>query len=81
MAEIVCKQLISTINPAELIFMGDSAGGGFALALAQKIRDENDPQPGQIILLSPWLDITLTNPNINDIDGIDPFLVLKHFKK
>ncbi len=74
MADELYRQLISTINPDDLILMGDSAGGGFALALAQKIRNEHLAQPGQIILLSPWLDITLTNPSIRDIDGIDPFL-------
>ncbi len=64
----------STIGRDELILMGDSSGGGFALALAQKMRNENVSQPTQIILLSPWLDITLTNPDINDIDHNDPFL-------
>jgi monoterpene epsilon-lactone hydrolase len=68
------KQLISTENTDDLIIMGDSAGGGFALALAQKMRNEKINHPGQIILLSPWLDITLTNPDITDIDPHDPFL-------
>lgn len=81
MAEVVYRQLVSMIKPADLIFMGDSAGGGFVLALAQKIRDEHDLPPGQIILLSPWLDITLTNPNIKDIDGIDPFLGIEALQK
>ena len=68
------KQRLSTENRDDLIILGDSAGGGFALALAQKMKNENINQPGQIILLSPWLDITLTNPDIKDIDPNDPFL-------
>jgi len=55
-------------EPDDLIMMGDSAGGGFALALAQKLKNESIDQPAQIILLSPWLDITLTNPDIKEID-------------
>lgn len=54
--------------------MGDSAGGGLALALAQKLRNEKVSQPQQIILLSPWLDITMSNPGIKKIEPVDPFL-------
>lgn len=67
------RKLLQTVHPDDLILMGDSAGGGLALALAQKLRTENLPQPDQIILLSPWLDITLSNPDIVKIDSIDPF--------
>jgi acetyl esterase/lipase len=74
MADILYRQLATTVSPDNLILMGDSAGGGFALSLAQKIKDEQISPPAQIILLSPWLDLTLTNPGIKDIDGIDPFL-------
>ncbi|MFC0772634.1 alpha/beta hydrolase [Terrimonas alba] len=68
------RQLISKIDPNDFILMGDSAGGGFALALAQKMRDENIVQANRIILLSPWLDITLTNPGIAGIEPNDRFL-------
>jgi epsilon-lactone hydrolase len=54
--------------------MGDSSGGGFALALAQKMREENNDKANQIILLSPWLDITLKNTNISALDSEDPVL-------
>ena len=67
-------QLVSTEDAGDIIIMGDSAGGGFALALAQKIKNERINQPGQVILLCPWLDITLSNPDIKDIDPNDPFL-------
>lgn len=68
------RQLMQTNDAKNLVLMGDSAGGGFALALAQRLREEHLPQPGQIILLSPWLDITLRNESIKSIDRIDPFL-------
>lgn len=74
MADVLYKQLLLNVNPKDLILMGDSAGGGFALALAQKIRNEQIDQPGQVILLSPWLDITLSNPDIKAVRGIGPFL-------
>ena len=60
--------------------MGDSAGGGFALALAQKMLTEGVVQPSQIILLSPWLDISLSNPLIEQLDMLDPFLGIEGLK-
>ena len=68
------RSLIEKVNPGEFILMGDSAGGSIALALAQLMQKENKPQAQQIILLSPWLDLSLTNPEIKDIDTSDLFL-------
>lgn len=68
------RNLIDKLGPGKFILMGDSAGGGLALALAQLMKNENMPQPKQIILLSPWLDLGLTNPEIKDIDPSDLFL-------
>lgn len=42
-----------------ILLMGDSAGGGLALALTMKLRDESIPLPAKIALLSPWLDISM----------------------
>jgi acetyl esterase/lipase len=70
----VYKDLIKEIDPAGLILMGDSSGGGLALALAQLSRNERLAPPQQIILLSPWLDIGLSNPEIKDVDPSDYFL-------
>ena len=76
----LCKQILS-VEAENTILMGDSAGGGLALALAQKIKLEELPSPGQLILLSPWLDITLTNPAITEIDRLDPFLSVKGLRR
>src|SRR5699024_4725561 len=54
-----------------IILMGDSAGGGFALALAQLLLEKNLPQPQKIILLSPWLDITMKNPAAHALERND----------
>jgi acetyl esterase/lipase len=75
------KDIISNAGTASTILMGDSAGGGMALALAQMMKAENVSTPGRIILLSPWLDITLSNPDIKQIDSTDPFLSVKGLRK
>ncbi len=44
--------------PQNIILIGDSAGGGMALALTMKLRDEDKTLPGAVICLSPWTDLT-----------------------
>lgn len=63
-----------------IIFMGDSAGGALALALAQKLGEENKKQPRKMILISPWLDITLKNEKIPDLEKNDKVLNRKVLK-
>lgn len=48
----------------ELLFMGDSAGGGMALSLAMQLRDDGIPGPDRLILICPWVDVTMENPDI-----------------
>ena len=62
------------VGSSNITIMGDSSGGGISLALAQQLRDLGLDQPGRLILLSPWLDATLSNPEIAEFDKIDPFL-------
>ncbi|NHJ85193.1 MAG: alpha/beta hydrolase [Asgard group archaeon] len=48
--------------PAEkIIILGDSVGGGLALALLHRISKQNLPQPKCVISISPWTDLTFTN--------------------
>ena len=56
--------------------MGDSAGGGLSYAWSQWLRNHGQPQANRIILLSPWLDISTTNPKQLEIDRHDPMLPL-----
>jgi len=69
------QQLNKMKDPENIILMGDSAGGGLALVLAQSLKEKQLAQPKQIILIAPWLDVSLTNPAIAPIEKHDPFLV------
>ncbi|MBE8516667.1 alpha/beta hydrolase fold domain-containing protein [Amycolatopsis sp. H6(2020)] len=53
---------------------GDSAGGGLALAVAQTLPAAGRPLPARLVLLSPWLDITMSNPQIRQVERRDPWL-------
>ncbi len=70
----IYSELAERIGSKNIILMGDSAGGGFALALAQKLAEDKIQVPSQIILLSPWLDISLDNPDISELHDQDPVL-------
>lgn len=45
--------------PRQMVFMGDSAGGGLALGAAQWLRDRGSALPAGLVLFSPWADLTL----------------------
>lgn len=44
--------------PSAVGFVGDSAGGGLAVAAMLAARDRGMPLPGAAALISPWLDLT-----------------------
>ncbi len=58
----------------KIILMGDSAGGGYALALAEGLSAHGLEQPDELILLSPWVDVTMSNPAIPEY--YDPMLTV-----
>lgn len=68
------RQLLKEYKADDIILMGDSAGGGFALAFAEYLDTASLPQPGKIIAFSPWLDLSMENPEIPDYEASDPML-------
>ncbi len=57
-AETAYRALLDAGTPPERIVVGgDSAGGGLALALLQRIKGSELPMPRAGILLSPWVDL------------------------
>ncbi len=65
------ENIIKKIETNNLIVMGDSAGGGLALALEEKVGEQNLPMPTKTILISPWLDVRLNNPEIKKVEKND----------
>ncbi|WP_064590216.1 alpha/beta hydrolase fold domain-containing protein [Streptobacillus moniliformis] len=63
---------------SDVVLMGDSAGGGFILGLAQEIKRLNMKEPKKLIAISPWVDLTMENPDILTYEKADPWL--KHSK-
>uniref|UniRef100_A0AAU2JIV0 Alpha/beta hydrolase n=1 Tax=Streptomyces sp. NBC_00049 TaxID=2903617 RepID=A0AAU2JIV0_9ACTN len=66
--------LIESGGAGGTVLIGDSAGAGLALAAAQRLRDRTGAQPSRIVLISPWLDVTMSHPDQAGIEAADPML-------
>lgn len=66
---------------SKIIFMGDSAGGGLALGLAQVLRDTGARQPDRLVLLSPWVDVSMENGDMAAYEKNDPMLAIYGLKQ
>ena len=68
--------LVSSIaaESPRTILAGDSAGGGYALSVAQGVHDAGGPQPDRLVLISPWVDLTGSAPGIERAAERDPWL-------
>jgi acetyl esterase/lipase len=52
--------------------MGDSAGGGFSAAFCEYLAVNDMPQPENLILISPWVDMSMSG-DYDDVE-YDPML-------
>jgi acetyl esterase/lipase len=75
------EELLQQAGAENVTLMGFSAGGGLTFSLAQYARNNQLPNPAQIILLSPLLDGTIANPDIMKIDKYDPYIDVEGFRK
>lgn len=70
----VYREVLRTADPEDVTLMGDSAGGGLAIAQPWAFRDAGLPAPGRVAVFAPWLDVTGTNPTIPKYEAVDPML-------
>ncbi len=61
-------------RPGRVAIVGDSAGGGLATALALVLHEMTVPAPAALVLISPWLDLTLSGASISANERLDPML-------
>ena len=52
------------IQAKDIILSGDSCGANLALALCLRLKENRDELPSGLILLSPFLDLTLTSESL-----------------
>lgn len=63
-----------TTSGLPVVLAGDSAGGAITLTTTVRARDEHLVRPAAVLLFSPWVEATMTNPAIADIEPHDPML-------
>lgn len=68
------NEMLKNTKPENIVFMGDSSGGGLALSFCEYLKTVNLPQPAKMILLSPWLDVSMDTPFSDEIEKHDPNL-------
>jgi acetyl esterase/lipase len=60
--------------PSDIVFAGDSGGGGLAVATMVNARDHGLPQPAAAFLMSPYADLTLAGATMDTKSAVDPLL-------
>lgn len=64
-------------SPEEIIIVGDSAGGGLALATVLYLRDHEMPLPAAVITMSAWTDLDYrlwTPPYVGNASPNNPYI-------
>lgn len=56
------------------VLIGDSAGGAMVLVMARQLTDGEGEPPAGTVCLSPWLDATLEQPEVQELEPSDPML-------
>ena len=71
------KKITLKYKDDNFFLFGDSSGGGLALSFLQQLKNINDfPFPKKTVLMSPWVDVSMSNSKIKDFEEKDPLLPL-----
>ena len=62
------------VAPADIVFAGESAGGGLAIATLVNARDHGLPLPAAAFVMSPYVDLTLAGTTMETKRDVDPLL-------
>jgi epsilon-lactone hydrolase len=62
------------VRPQHLVFAGDSAGGGLAIATTLVLREAGDPLPAALICISPLTDLAKEGESMRTKADLDPMV-------
>jgi len=64
--------LADGVRPSDIVFSGESAGGGLVAATLVNARDHGLPLPAAAFVMSPYVDLTLSGASIDTKEAADP---------
>ena len=70
----VYKTLEDRLRSGNVVVFGGSAGGGLALAMLLRAKEDGLPMPAALGLFSPWSDLSRTGDSYFANEGRDPVL-------
>lgn len=62
------------VDPASIVFAGDSAGGELTVTACLAARDAGLPLPAAVVAFAPGLDHMRSGATMSTMEGVDPFL-------
>ncbi|MCL4673006.1 MAG: alpha/beta hydrolase [Sphingomonadaceae bacterium] len=69
-----CHLVEQGTPPSQIALVGDSAGGGLALAALLAMRERGIAMPAAFVALSPWADLTFSGGSVIYNAHKDPFM-------
>lgn len=75
--DAIYKLAIQTFKANDISIIGDSVGGTLATSLIQRLISTKIELPSKLILVSPVMDSSLSNPKVEEIENKDPMLSKK----
>lgn len=73
--DAIYQKALSNFKPSNIVLLGDSAGATLITGLVQRLSTAERPQ--KLILISPVMDSSMSNPEISALDELDPMLSQK----
>jgi acetyl esterase/lipase len=71
---IITMQESAQLVSGKWILFGDSAGGGLAVAVLNKLIEARRALPAGLLLTAPWVDLAMKNPDLEASEPADGFL-------
>lgn len=70
----VFAAVLNEVGPQSCFVIGDSAGGGLVLSTLWELQRDGDLLPACVVLVSPLVDLTVTNASYDERADIDPIV-------
>jgi len=74
-------QVAERYEPSGIAFAGSSAGGGLAISTMLQLQRAGRIMPPAALLISPWLDLTLSHPDIAALQSSDRLLPVSGLRR